>query len=105
MNLFEYAEAKAERGIMRAADGAGPDKITRAVAAVLEIARQMPDFTSDDVRARFGDFGMKEPRAWGAVMRQAARSGKIVATDRYRKTGRTSSHNRPMRVWKRRFIG
>ncbi len=103
MNLFEYAAAKADQGVARAAGGAGPETISRAVAAVLEVARELPSFTSDDVRARYGDFGMAEPRAWGAVMRQAAGTGAIVATDHYRKTGRTSSHNRPMRVWRARL--
>lgn len=99
-DLFTYAAEMAARdGIQRAADHAGPDSISNAVRAVLDVARTLPEFTSEDVRQRFGDFGMPEPRAWGAVMRAAAATGEVAPTDRYRKTGRISSHNRPMRIW------
>lgn len=102
MDLFTYAASRAaDEGIQRAADHAGPSAISEAVTAVLIVARSLPEFTAEDVRARFGDFGMPEPRAWGAVMRAAAASGQVIPTDRYRKTGRLSSHNRPMRVWVR----
>ena len=104
LDLFSYAaDRAADQGIQQAADGAGPDAIKNAVKAVLEVARSLPEFTAEDVRRRFGDFGMPEPRAWGAGMRAAAATGKGAPTDRYRKTGRISSHNRPMRIWSRLY--
>jgi len=101
MNLFDYAAAKADQGVAQAERGAGPQNVADAVEAVLAVSAELPEFTSDHVRAKHGDFNMKEPRAWGAVMRKAAATGLITATDTYIKTGRVSSHNRPMRVWKR----
>ena len=98
--LFEYAAKKAAKGIAQAEHGAGEESIAEAVAATLEVGNMLGEFTSEDVRALKGDFGFIEPRAWGAVMKKAAATGFIRATDRYAKTGRASSHNRPMRLWK-----
>lgn len=100
--LFVWrADKKASEAIDKVERSAGEEAIAAAVKAVLEYARTADDFTSDDVRSQYGDFGFHEPRAWGAVMRRAARTGEIYATDRTRKTGRLSSHNRPMRIWEK----
>ncbi len=103
-NLFDYAERVAAKGLAMAANGAGPQKIADAVAAVLDVSRELGEFTSDDVRQLKGDFGFVEPRAWGVVMREAKKTGQVVPTDRYIRTGRVASHNRPMRVWRRALL-
>ena len=99
--LFEYAERAADKAIKQAAKGAGDEGITKAVKAVLQISEVREEVTTDDVRSRVGDFGFREPRAWGVVMREAKKTGMIVPTDRYRKTGNVGNHNLPMRVWRR----
>jgi len=105
-SLFDYAASALllkEEGLAKAEAGAGEPSLNAAVKATIETAELLGEFTSEDVRAMKGDFGMKEPRAWGVVMKRAAKTGYIVATDRYAKSGRASSHDRPMRVW--RYVG
>jgi hypothetical protein len=41
-----------------------------------------------------------EPRALGALMREAARNGLIEATDRVRPSERPQCHMNPKRVWR-----
>ena len=98
-DLFEYAESRKLKSMAEAEEGAGAAGIKHAVAAVLEVAATLGEFTSDDVRMATGECFV-EPRAWGPVMVKAAKTGQIEATDQYRKGGRASSHNRPMRVWR-----
>jgi hypothetical protein len=72
-----------------------------AMRAVVRVARERGRFTTDDVWQALGglDVGTHEPRAMGAVMRQAARNGWVRATDEYVKSGRAACHARPLRVW------
>lgn len=41
-----------------------------------------------------------EPRALGALMREAARAGDIEATDAWALSERVACHRRPLRVWR-----
>lgn len=72
-----------------------------ALAAVVRVARERGRFTTDDVwQALDGvEAGTHEPRAMGAVMRQAARQGWVRATDGYVRSSRVACHARPLRVW------
>jgi len=67
------------------------------------IAHEKSEFTTDEVWEALERFypslSTHEPRAMGAVMRSASRSGIIVPTDRTTKTIRPLAHRRPVRVW------
>lgn len=67
-----------------------------ALAAVMHLAATRAEFTTDDVWALVQLSGehTHEPRAMGAVMRQAARDGAIAKTDR------VVNSARPVTVWR-----
>lgn len=70
--------------------------------ALTHIASRVPEFTTDRVwyeleRMRVGP--PREPRALGAVMRNAAKSGMIAKTDRVHTSVRVANHRRPIAVW------
>ena len=98
-------EEKKEAAIKRVGENADPMWFIVALAAVLECAQTAEEFTTDRVWALLARRGVRdtaEPRAMGAVMRQAATDGLIVATDRTRKSARPDCHRRPVRVWRSR---
>ena len=70
-----------------------------ALEAVARLARERRRFTTDDVWAVMGKVGTHEPRAMGAVMRQAFRLGLVRGTEDYVKSKRVACHGRPLRVW------
>jgi hypothetical protein len=71
-----------------------------AYATVCHVAQRLAHFTTDDVKAALpADATTHEPRAWGAIMRRAARDGVCRATDGWRTSDNPVCHARPMRVW------
>lgn len=75
-----------------------------ALGWVREAVKRMHSFTTGYVRdiATLGGFrDAPDSRAWGAVMRRAAKEGVVRATNRFANTNRRSSHGRPERVWER----
>ena len=84
------ASAKADRAWLRA-----------AMAAVRHLATVLDEFTTDHVWACLpNDVRTHEPRAMGAVMRDAMKEGVIAPLDRYEMSTRPACHCRPVRVWK-----
>ena len=83
-------------------DGAA-DPMWRAAAerVIRDLARSGSDFTTDDVWARLDLTGIttREPRALGAVLKDAGKRGYVRATDRFRNSTRVECHARPVRVW------
>jgi hypothetical protein len=77
----------------------------RWIAEVRDVVRLLAscrhEFTTDDVWLQVDrlDVTTHEPRAMGAVMRFAARSGWVTATDRVVSSLRPECHCRPVRVW------
>ncbi len=62
-------------------------------------------FTTEDLKALIPPHvHTHDARAWGGVMRAAARRGWIVATPDYRASGEVACHGRPMRVWVRLWV-
>lgn len=96
----EIAKRRRDDGIARAAahaDDVDPRWQTRAFRAVAIFARYHPAFLAEDARGMAEREGLPSPpdaRAWGAVMRLAARRGVIVA-DGY---GPANSSNRSPKV-------
>jgi len=70
--------------------------------AVRLVARQNPDFTTDDVWSVLDRtaFHTHDNRAMGAVMRQAVMAGWCVSAGEYRKSRRPQCHKRPVMVWR-----
>jgi hypothetical protein len=89
-------------GIGRAAAGADPDWMRAAHDAIRWLASTWIEFSSDDVWFRLDAAGVStpEPRALGAVFRQARTAGLITQTGRYRKSIRPECHARPVATWK-----
>lgn len=92
-----------DRAIEQAAQAA-PDTWTRlALRAVQSVSTLAATWTTDDIWARLDEWDAPpppEPRAMGAVLRQVARDGIAVPTDRTRPTDRPGSHRRPIRIWR-----
>lgn len=72
-----------------------------ALEAVRLCARQMPEFTTDQIWKVLDrtDYGTHEPRAMGAIMRQAVGLGWVKPTNQYRTSDRPECHKRPVKVW------
>ena len=75
----------------------------RANQALLSAARDLPDFTTDDIRNLMDmDDVPPEPRAMGAIVKAAARKGTIEKIKgQYRESTDPTCHRRPKQVWKK----
>ena len=93
------SRAARDEGMQRAADGSTPEWQAAARKTVLEVARRLPEFTTDDVWAA-GLPMPRESRAMGPVMRALAADGKIEITDRTQRSVRVVAHSGPKQVWR-----
>lgn len=104
MNLLDIiaaTEAKDE-AITRVGHNADPQWVTACYNTIVQIAFNKQRFTTDDVwdaldRAKVAT--PHEPKAIGAVLRQAAKDGLIYATDDHKPSARVACHARPLRIW------
>lgn len=83
---------------------AHPDFKATASRAVRYMAGQMAEFTTDDViqamSLAYPNVYTHEPRAWGPIMRDAAREKLIANTGRVRESNMVLNHRRPKAVWR-----
>ena len=104
--LFDVRDLTGEElqveALVRVERNANAEWLQVAFLCVIDVARIMRTFTTDDVWQRVGLLGVTthEPRAMGAVMRRAVREGLCVPTDRYEKSARPECHARPVRIWR-----
>jgi hypothetical protein len=84
-----------------AEDHADPQWYRSAFVTVKSLGLLGAEFTTDDVWAYLVST-THEPRAMGAVMRQAVRDGFIESTGRYIKSKRPECHMRPILVYRGR---
>lgn len=85
---------RVERGSVRWIDQARP--------VLLEVARSVEAFTTDRIEWELNRRGIpepSEPRAYGALMRSAARDGWISKSDRVVPSVIPRNHRRPKAVW------
>jgi hypothetical protein len=76
---------------------------TVTFGVIRQLAETCPSFTTDDVwlgLRKVPEVATHEPRALGSMMREAAKSGWIVPTDRYVNSHRPECHARPVKVWR-----
>lgn len=101
MDLFAARAAKAE-AMARVEEHADTSWKAAARQAVLNAARELPRFTSDDVMDRIGgEVSTHELRALGPVMLAAAKCGWIAKVDCAAvPSRRTSLHASPRTVWR-----
>lgn len=86
-----------DNGMARAEEGAGPEWMARAEAAVMQVARTKAQFTTDDVWLVLDK--PREPRALGPVLHRLARAG-ILENVGFQKTVQASRHRAPVAQWK-----
>ena len=81
-----------------------PNWQDRAIALLSIYLVSHDTFITEDFRTWATANGLdepQEPRAYGAVIRRAVKSGMIRATGEYRQTTNIKSHSRPMMVWRK----
>lgn len=97
------AIAARDEAIDRVEKNSHPEWAEAAYLACCLVAECEIEFTTDSVwdmlAQLFPQYATHEPRAMGAVMRRAAREGKIIPTDEYWKSTRAECHRRPLTVW------
>lgn len=110
-SLFEWAIEEQQATATKAADeaiaraGSNADPLWKQAAfdAVCHIAlHRRVQFTTDEVWELLDEQGIRathEPRALGAVIRMASKSGIIRATGQYVKSKRVECHGRPIMIW------
>lgn len=101
-DLLDLAAAITARdeAITRVGQHADPDWVEQTLDVIYCLAVARSEITTDDIWETVGEVAAThEPRALGAVMRQAARLGYVRASDRYVPSARAACHARPVRVW------
>jgi len=90
-----------DEAIQRSDDHADQAWKKLAVMAVEALSLRGKPFTADDLWDEMQVFNISthEPRALGAIMRQAARAGQIRNTGTFVKSRRPECHQRPVAVW------
>ncbi len=100
--MSKVIESKDE-AINRVEANANAEWRVAAYKACCLCAQQWIELSTDDVwelmDALFPDCRTHDPRAMGAIMRQAARAGKIEASGEYFKSRRPQCHGRPVAIW------
>jgi len=74
-----------------------------AIEAVRRLARELCDFTTDEVWERL-EHPPREPRLFGPLMRACERDGIIERTDEFRPSTRQINHGRRQQIWRSRLL-
>lgn len=107
--LFDQTEGKrlADEGAARADHHAKAKWKKLADLAIMECARHLPEFTSDEVWEVLDGYGIERPneaRAMGHRMIAAAKAGTITKTNRVQPTRQVKSHHSPKNIWKSNIV-
>lgn len=99
----EKAAAARDEAIDRVEKNAPEDWKHRVRVAIEALCKEREEITTDDVWERLEllriDLGRAEPRAIGALMKQAQKAGWIEPTATFKNSERVECHRRPLRVW------
>lgn len=93
------SELGKELGIANAGGGAPPGWMDEALALIKRLAAAHAFICADDLWAA-GLSDPPEPRALGAVMRNAKTAGYIEPTKTFISTHQATRHHAPVRVWR-----
>ena len=99
------ARVVTEQAISQVERNADEEWKRQARRAIEEVAHDLGFFTTDDVWLYLETLGIDaphEPRALGAMIREATTKRVIVATGRYKKSSRVECHSRPVMIWEAR---
>lgn len=105
-DLFEHAAAHAAKteAMTRAEINADAYWSATMLRLVEQVCRAHNEFTADAVFALYDAMPVKprthDTRAFGPVMKRAAKAGFCIETGRVVKSTRASNHRRPVAVWK-----
>lgn len=87
-------------------DAANEEWRKAAFAAVHQAAFQMDEFTTDEVVALMPkSVRTKDTRAFGPILKQAAKDRWVYPTGRYRNSTSAVCHSRPKAIWASRIVG
>jgi len=105
LSLTDAIERR-DDAIVRANRHANDEWTSLVFKIIRYLAQELPSFTTDHVwkwLQEYPDVQTHEPRALGAMMREAYKSGWVEPTDRYENSHRPECHARPVRVWASRL--
>ncbi len=96
-------QAARDEGTARVLENAGQEWRDQIAALIDSLARRLPDFTADDVRAEAERTDVPPPHhhnAWGAAMLAAARRGVIQRTMQLRPSERAEANGHSNPIWR-----
>lgn len=96
---FELGAKLRDDGMARAEAHASPEWRAAASAAIADVARGFPFFTSDHVWAT-GLARPRESRALGPEFKRAQFAKILEPTDTFKLSAQASRHRAPIRVWR-----
>jgi hypothetical protein len=94
---IHLAETARDLAIMRAEYAASDDWKSEAMCVIWAVAKSQPNLTTDDVWDLLAE--AREPRAMGAMMKNAQREGWIRPLSTWALSRRPICHCRPVRMW------
>lgn len=99
---IEQAIAASDKAIAESGFHANKDWRRKALDVVLDLCKLRREFTADDVWEQLEKTGWRthEPRAMGAVLREASVNGFCSVTPMHTVSRRKTNHRRPIPVWK-----
>lgn len=99
MSIFDQAERAKQQGIEASYQHAPSIWKKAASDALMALAKSKPEFTTDELWDLLAEQGVHtgEPRALGAIMQSAHRSGMIKSTGKYVASYRR--HKAPIILW------
>ena len=100
---FADTRAAMEDGISRAEMGAPEEWKLAAAQAITKCARELPEFTADEVWIELAKWGVpppKTPAALGPCFLEAKRHNVIVDTGRFRPLSLFARRHRRLTIWR-----
>lgn len=100
-SLIDALEQQTDRAVHYAGAFAEPEWYRAAEYALEVLIRRGNNFTTDELHKELQNYEVSthEPRALGAIIRQASKNGLIRSTGQFKKSTRPECHRRPVSIW------